>query len=218
MGKKSDRIAGLQSTLELANSPPFIRVARVLANLALKTGLGGEKAMRIVESADQVLSQADILDLPDRFNAAFVDRGWIATSSLSLDVMRAALKSYEAGDTDAGEAIILDWVLMPGTENLLAIMRSKAFNVAQDRWHQLREALALTQEDRYWYAVPLILLASDGFASDVLGTSSGRRTGASTPRRIRHSRISPQISAGPTYRLESTSVRRLRRPGLMDWG
>jgi hypothetical protein len=171
MGKKSDRIADLPSAHEVAESLPFIRFTRALANLALKIGLGGEKAKRIVESADQALSQVDILDLPDRFNAAFVDRGWIATSSLSLEVMRAALKSHEAGNTDAGEAIILDWVLMSDTINLSAIMRSKAFNVAQDRWHQLREALALTQEDRYWSAVPLILLASDGFASDVLGTS-----------------------------------------------
>lgn len=39
------------------------------------------------------------------------------------------------------------------------------------RWAQLREALALTVEERYLAAVPLILIASDGFASDVLGSS-----------------------------------------------
>jgi len=171
MTKKSSRIADLPSTRELSDSLPVARALRGLANLGLKTGLGGEKAQRIVESVDQLLSQADVLNLPDRFNAAFGDRGWIATSSFSVDVMRAALKCHEAGDADAAEAIILDWVLMPGTINLFAITRSKSFNAAQDRWHQLREALALTQEERYWSAVPLILIASDGFASDVLGTS-----------------------------------------------
>jgi hypothetical protein len=135
------------------------------------TGLGGEKAKRIVESADQLLSQADIFNLPDRFNAAFADRGWIATPSMSVDMMRAALKNHEDGDTDEAEEVILDWVLMPDTINLFAITRSKSFNAVQGRWHQLREALALTQEERYWSAVPLILIASDGFASDVLGTS-----------------------------------------------
>lgn len=171
MTKKSDRIADLPSTREVSDFLPAVRAARGLANLALKAGLGGEKAKRFVESANEVLSHADILGLPDRFNAAFGDRGWIATPSLSVEVMRTALNSYEAGDMDAAEAVILNWVLMPETINLFAIMRSKSFNVAQDRWHQLREALALTQEDRYWSAVPLILLASDGFASDVLGTS-----------------------------------------------
>lgn len=171
MTKKSDRIADLPSTREVADFLPAVRAVRGLANLAVKTGLGGEKAKRIVESANQLLSQADLLDLPDRFNAAFGDRGWIATSSLSVEVMRGALEGHEAGDMDAAEAIILDWVLRPDTINLFAITRSKSFNVAGDRWHQLREALALTQEDRYWSAIPLILLASDGFASDLLGTS-----------------------------------------------
>ena len=171
MTKKSDRIADLPSTREVSDVLPVVRAARGLASLALKIGLGGEKAERVVESANELLSQADILDLPDRFNAAFGDRGWMATSSLSVEVMRAALERHEAGDTDAAEAIILNWVLTPDTINLFAITRSKSFNVAQDRWHQLREALALTQEDRHWSAVPLILIASDGFASDVLGTS-----------------------------------------------
>lgn len=101
---------------------------------------------------------------------AFAERGWIATSSLSADMMRAALERYEEGDEDAAEAIILDW-LTPETINLFAITRSKMLGEVHGRWDQLREALALTEEGRYWSAVPLILIACDGFASDVLGTS-----------------------------------------------
>lgn len=171
MARKSDRIADLPSMSEIAKSSASIRKARSLANLFLKTGLGGKKAKQFIESADHALSQVEIIDLPDRFNSAFADRGWIATSSMSVDVMRAALKSHEAGDTESAEAIILEWVLQPEIINLFAINRSKAFNDATSRWHQLREALALTQEERYWSAVPLILIASDGLASDVLGTS-----------------------------------------------
>jgi len=169
--KKTDRIVDLPSTREMSDALPAVQAVRGLANLAVKTGLGGEKAKRIVDSADEVLSHADIIDLPDRFNAAFADRGWIATSSLSVEVMRKALERNEAGDADAADEVILEWVLAPDTINLFAITRSKSFNVAQDRWHQLREALALTVENRFWSAVPLILLACDGVASDVLGTS-----------------------------------------------
>lgn len=170
MADEGKRIADLPSARELSSVLPVVRAARGLAKLAIKTGLGGRRAQQIADSTDQLLAQSDILDLPDRFNAAFVERGWIATSSMSVDVIRAALEKHEAGDADAGEALILDW-LTPETINLFAITRSKSFGDVHGRWHQLREALALTEESRYWSAVPLILIACDGFASDVLGTS-----------------------------------------------
>ncbi|POF33937.1 hypothetical protein [Roseibium marinum] len=171
MTKKDERIIDLPSARELSTVLPAVRAVRGLANLALRTGLGGEKARKIMDSADQLLLQSDILSLPDRFNAVFVERGWIATASMSVDAMRTALKKHEEGDTDAGEKVILDWILDPETINLFAITRSKSFSDVHGRWHQLREALALTEEGRYWSAVPLVLIASDGFASDVLGTS-----------------------------------------------
>ncbi|WP_281827351.1 hypothetical protein [Jannaschia rubra] len=170
MTKKDKSIADLPSAREISTALPFVNVARGLANLALKAGVGGEKAQRILDSADALLAQSDILNLPDRFNAAFAESGWIATSSLSADTMRAALKRHEEGDDEAAEEVILDW-LTPDVINLFAITRSKSFGDVHGRWDQLREALALTEEGRYWSAVPLILIACDGFASDVLGTS-----------------------------------------------
>lgn len=168
--KKGKSIVDLPSTRELSAALPAVRVVRGLANLALKAGVGGQKAQRILDSADELLAQSDILDLPDRFNTAFAESGWIATSSLSADMMRAALQHHEEGDEEAAEAVILDW-LTPEIINLFAITRSKSFGDVHGRWHQLHEALALTEEGRYWSAVPLILIACDGFASDVLGTS-----------------------------------------------
>lgn len=170
MADEGKQIADLPSARELSSVLPAVRVARGMAKLAIKIGLGGKKVQRIADSADQILAQSDILDLPDRFNAAFAERGWIATSSMSVNVMRSALEKNEAGDADAGEALILDW-LTPEIINLFAITRSKTFNDVHGRWDQLREALALTEEGRYWSAVPLILITCDGFASDVLGTS-----------------------------------------------
>lgn len=170
MAKKGKSIVDLPSTRELSAALPLVRAARGLANLALKAGVGGQKAQRILDSADEILAQSDILDLPDRFNAAFAESGWIATTSLSVDTMRSALKHHEEGDEGAAEAVILDW-LTPEIINLFAITRSKSFGDVRGRWDQLREALALTEEGRYWSAVPLILISCDGFASDVLGTS-----------------------------------------------
>ncbi|RWP65067.1 hypothetical protein [Mesorhizobium sp.] len=171
MAKKYNRIADLPSTEELSAALPAVRAGRFLAKLALRTGFGGEKAKQVVDSADQLLAQSAILDLPDRFNAVFAERSWFATSSMSVDAMRVALEKHREGDTDSGEEVLINWVLDPETINLFAITRSKSFGDVHGRWHQLREALALTEEGRYWSAVPLVLIACDGFASDVLGTS-----------------------------------------------
>lgn len=171
MVKKGNRIADLPSTQELSAVLPVVQVVRSLAKLAVRMGLGGERAQQIVDSTDQLLTQSEILNLPDRFNAAFAERGWFVTSSMSVDAMHAALEKHEEGDTYSGEEVILDWILDPETINLFAITRSKSFGDVQGRWHQLREALTLTEEGRYWSAVPLVLIACDGLASDVLGTS-----------------------------------------------
>lgn len=171
IAKKDNRIADLPSVQELSAVLPAVRVVRRVAKLLVKTGLGGDKVRQIIEGADQLLTQSDILNLPDNFNAVYAERGWVATSSMSVDAMRAALEKHKEGDPDAGEEVIADWVLDPETINLFAIKRSKSFGDVDGRWHQLREALTLTEEGRYWSAVPLVLIACDGFASDVLGTS-----------------------------------------------
>lgn len=171
MTEKDKRIADLPSTLEISAALPAVRALRWLAKASIKLGIGREGAQRIVDSADQIFNQSEILTLPDRFNAAFSERGWFATSSMSLDAMRSAVEKHEEGDTDRGEGILLDWALDPEIINLFAILRSRAFGDTHGREDQLREALALTTEGRYWSAVPLILIICDGFASDLLGTS-----------------------------------------------
>ncbi len=125
---------------------------------------------RILESSTSALEQVDLLDLPDRFNSEFAEEGWIATSSLSVDVMRQALAYRKGGQPDQAEQTIFEW-FSEERIRLFAIQRSKSFNKARGRVDQLVEALALTTEQRYIAAVPLILISCDGFASDVLGTS-----------------------------------------------
>ena len=129
-----------------------------------------ENLDKIYIAADDVMKKADVLTLPDRFNKSCARDGWIATGSLSADTLRNALRLYESGRRHEAEEELLAW-FQKDTINLLAIVRAKRFNKAGKRLDQLREALKLTFEERYWSAVPLILIACDGFASDVLGSS-----------------------------------------------
>ena len=163
-------IAENPSARALSDQLAFARLARSITKFVKQLGVSSNKLDAIYEASGRVLEQSDILTLADRFNDGFASQGWIATSSMSADTMRRAVELSEAGRMEEAEAEILAW-FQEDTINLLAIHRAKRFNKAKNRWHQLREALKLTVEERYWSAVPLILIACDGFASDVLGTS-----------------------------------------------
>ena len=154
----------------ISDALPLIRLVKSFTGFAKELGITGEMLNTIDQSAEEVLQRSNVLTLPDRFNDAFARKGWVATGSMSVDTMRTALELYEAGRNQQAENEIMAW-FQEETINLFAIVRAKRFNKAGKRWHQLREALKLTFEERYWSAVPLILIACDGFASDVLGTS-----------------------------------------------
>ena len=146
------------------------KMAKALTGFLKKLSITNESIETIHQAAGAALSEADIVDLPDRFTDAFSSDGWIATGSLSSDTMRQALRLHEAGERQAAEEAILSWFDRDRIA-LFAIQRAKPFNKVMTRWDQLQEALNLTFEERYWSAVPLILIACDGFASDVLGSS-----------------------------------------------
>ena len=167
--KNGSRIEDNPSAKMISDVLPVVKMTKLFTSFAKKIGINNERLDRIHRAASDALQQSDILTLPDRFNDAFARKGWIATGSMSTDAMRTALELYEAGKTQQAEDEIIAWLQEDTISR--AIERAKRFNKAGNRWHQLREALKLTLEERYWSAVPLILIACDGFASDILGTS-----------------------------------------------
>ena len=164
------RIGDNPSVKRMTEVLPLVKVVKAITGAMKGLGFMSETVDRIHRSATDVLRQSDVLELPDRFNEAFADQGWIATQSFGVDAMRRAVDLHGEGRHEDAEQVILKW-FDEDNINLLAINRSKRFDATGQRWHQLREALRLTLEERYWAAVPLILIACDGLASEVLGTS-----------------------------------------------
>ncbi|MFD1913358.1 hypothetical protein [Halodurantibacterium flavum] len=171
-GSKKDggKIAENPSAANLAAMLPLVDVMAAGPDFLKLLGLSPEIISELQKSALELQDHANILTLPDEFNAQFANQGWIATGALSPEVMRNALAHSREGNSEAAEAEILSWF----TEDrirLFAITRGKRFNKAQARYHQMVEALSLYKEERYISAVPLILIVCDGLASDVLGGS-----------------------------------------------
>lgn len=219
MGDEEKKISDLPSHKELAAALPLAELTGKLARLSVTLGLGGEGAQKFADQTDDLLRQAEILELPDQFNAALSERGWLATSSLSVDVLKEALAFAEAGEYEKADEAMIRW-LTPDTINLFAITRSKNFGDVHGRWHQLREALALTEEERYWSAVPLILIAADGFASDVLGTSPFEKNAdlSAFDSIVAHPTALPKVISGITKGVRKSSDDEMglpRRHGIL---
>lgn len=168
--KDGDKIANNPSTANLAAMLPIAEAMAAAPGFLKLLGMSPDAISKLQQSAQELSDQASILTLPDEFNAQFANQGWIATGALSPDVMRNALAHARDGNGEAAEAEILSWFTEDNIR-LFAITRGKRFNKAQERYHQMVEALTLYKEERYISAVPLILIVCDGLASDVLGTS-----------------------------------------------
>lgn len=149
---------------------PLIRILGSMAGFASRMGIKREAMTEFKNSIDELMASADILELPDRFNTAFSGQGWVATGSFALDIMRTSVGLHDAGRLEEAENTILEWFTEENIR-LFAINRARRFHAAHLRNEQLEEALRLFLEERYIAAVPLILIASDGFASDVCGVS-----------------------------------------------
>lgn len=168
--EKKSKISNNPTASEMTAMLPLVRLLGVAAGTLKRLGIKREAMGKFGDMTKELIAGADILELPDRFNAAFGTSGWIATSSFSVDIMREATKLSEEGKLEEAEGTILSWFTEDNLR-LFAIMRSRRFHKARLRDDQLEEALKLFIEERYWAAVPLLLIACDGFASDVSGIS-----------------------------------------------
>jgi hypothetical protein len=169
--KPDKKISDNPSTEEMKALLPALQAVSSVAGLLGRFGFKKEKLSSFAEQVKEITTQADIIELPDRFNAEFADKGWIAVgSALSVDVMKDALELKESGKSDEAEQVLVDWFTKENIE-LFAILRARRFHQAGLRDDQLKEALQLYLEERDMAAVPLILIACDGFASDVSSIS-----------------------------------------------
>lgn len=161
MGKKIAENPSAAEMIQIANA------ARMFMCLGITPPHGplGQAAAALAD----VVEKADILTLPDRFNAAFVGTGWITCGSMPSDTMERAIVLRKEKRAEAAEALLADIFDEPTLRFL--IMRSHRFHRAAERKDQLEEAKTLFLEGRYLAATPLILMAVDGLAYDVGGFS-----------------------------------------------
>lgn len=111
----------------------------------------------------------ELLELPDRFNAAFSSRGWIAYESLNLDLMRRAVDLAQASKMDEAELEILSYYR--SEEKIRWHLQTM---MAVRAWRPRENLASLAMADylagRYHAAIPVVLALMDGLVSDLATT------------------------------------------------
>lgn len=161
-------IRGNESFKELADE---VVAFEAFAKLRPIIRLLGKPGRELAEALDAVpeLAQAarEFAELPDRFNAHYRPRGWIAYEEINEPVMRKAVELADAGDLDAGEHILIENLDRATVHfGLMRVRRLEPF--------RLRERLLmLAVEDhlagRFHASVPVLLAQMDGIIRDLTG-------------------------------------------------
>ena len=74
-GRDGNSIKDNPSAREISQAPVFVQVVYWLTGFAKRVGLHNRKINRIHEVSDSMLSQFEILNLPDQFNEVFSRHG-----------------------------------------------------------------------------------------------------------------------------------------------
>lgn len=141
-----------------------------LGPVARLFGRRGREIARHLESARQTARRArEMVTVPDRFNAAFLVRGWIASQALKFDAMEEAVLLAEGGEVDRGDPVLVeahdsDWLV-------LVLTRLRAVRAFQPRRLLLEQALEDHRAERYHASVPVALAQIDGLVFDVAQAS-----------------------------------------------
>jgi hypothetical protein len=146
--------------MSISDQPSFDLQRKRLKDLESTAITDSERAeVKKLREEFQILS-----NLPDAFNRAFVERGWISHESLSLPSMKKALQIHKESGTDAAEKYLLehydDKILKAGITGLWGTEPFRA------RLHLIKLAYQDFTCGRYHGCIPLLLMMIDGVVAD----------------------------------------------------
>jgi hypothetical protein len=143
----------------------FAALARLGPIIRLFGKTGRDIASKLDEMPEMLANAQRLTTLPDRFNAVFLERGWVSLEHLSVDVQEAAIDMAANGSLDAADAFLVDyWTPEVLTRHMRWLTQLK---VGRPRRRLLELALEDHGAGRYHASVPVVLAQLDGLAADL---------------------------------------------------
>jgi hypothetical protein len=149
----------------------LVKVGRVVLPVARIVGRA-KWLTNIISKADDFVQFAPGLeDLPDRFNAQFADRGWIAYETMDDAVARACVEKAERGHADEAEADLAAHYTPEAVGHRLLWMR--AITAFHPRLPLAEKALEDYRAGRYYASTLVTLTLLDGLVNDLHESRKG---------------------------------------------
>ena len=159
-------IAKLRSDLA-----PFKAVAKVRGLIRL-LGEPGRRVAEALDNVSEIEAKVDRLSsLPDRFNDAFADRGWIAYELLNVSLMEQAVEFADRGEWNEAEELLADHYTADHVAMQMKFMR--CLREFEARFALAEKALVDYAEGRYHACVPVVLMIIDGFVDNTGKSNRG---------------------------------------------
>lgn len=147
------------------DTPSVKEMQELFKGLYLFTGLLSEEEQQEYKKLEPQFQE--MVNTIDIYNDTFSEQFWIAHESISLDTMKEAIEIQRSEGMDAAEEYLSRYYKKMFDKRHKIIFNSKHFH---ERKELLEKAYDDYKNERYYSAIPLFLMLSDGIVSDLKGT------------------------------------------------
>jgi len=167
--KSSEKIGNNPSAKKMKES---LEVMKMLENATetglfdglIPLGLDKEGLSNAFSTLGEIEEQMSVLDIPDKFNEHFLERGWIAHESINFTAMKTAVELAENGQLDEAEQVIIDAY----DENLeLSVKMIQWMEEMRPRSELLQLAYEDYLDERFHSCILMLFTIIDGLVADV---------------------------------------------------
>lgn len=138
---------------------------------------GREASAAIGQSLEQIpeleAQLEGLRETPDKFNARYRERGWIASDDMNFDAMVRAVEIADSQGIEEGESYLLDYYDNDEIGRWLKIFCFIPF--MEPRRDLLLAAFEDHKADRYHASVPVVLAQIDGITHDLVSQTFHKR-------------------------------------------
>lgn len=161
----NDKIENNPSYLKLKKEMEAYEAAYKL--LKLVPFLGDKKKLKetFIQLSDMKQKLSLLSQTPDKFNTYFSSRGWVAYESINFDFMLSLVQDAENGNIDLAEQKMISFY--NSSEMFHLIKWLKPIDAFRVRYKYLKLAYEDTLAERYYAAVPILLMMIDGSVNDI---------------------------------------------------